>query len=71
MCGISGILYQKKIDSISRVTIKELKDITKLICIDKLSSKAILNLSWKLKSNSNFSNYCKNVRYKDQILQDH
>ena len=69
MCGISGILYQKKIDSISRVTIKELKDITKLICINKLSSKAILNLSWKLKSNSNFLNYCKNVRYKDQILQ--
>ena len=69
MCGISGILYQKKNGSTGNITIEELKKIRKLICIDKLSSEKILNLSWKLKSNSNFLNYCKDIKYKDQILE--
>ena len=67
MCGISGTIYNRELSLENLISIESLSKFQYQIINEELSESEILDLSWKLKSNSNFLQFCKNKKFKSKI----
>ena len=67
MCGISGTIYNRGLSLENLISIESLSKFQYQVINEELSESEILDLSWKLKSNSNFLQFCKDKKFKSKI----